>query len=112
MGNAILHRSRAAGVFGDVAAYGTGIQTCRIRRVEKSPLLYFPVQFTGDNTGLDGGKEILFINLYNFVHLFHGQYQAAMNRHRTAAQTLTGAPWSNREIFFLSEFHKLRYLLG
>ena len=84
-GDAPLHRHRAAGAFGDVAADGAELGAGRVRRVVEALGLHLPFQPAQDDAGLHHRHQVVPIDFENAVQPGQDQHHPALDGHGPAA---------------------------
>ena len=108
--NAVFHGIGAAGILGHAAADRRRVKTLRVGRKEKIKPGKFPVKVVQNDADFGGHRKIIDIDFYNFVHARRTQHNAAVDRHRTAADITAGPSRCHRNFLGRCQLHNLRDL--
>src|SRR6266850_3125352 len=111
-GDAVRKGVRATGIFGDVAADGTGFPTRRIGS-EIEPMRFGGAgEFIVDDAGLHDGALIFGVDFQDAVHAREDEHHSAGAGERAAGEAGAGAAADDRNFIFGGEFDALRDVIG
>ena len=110
-GHPVLDGLHAAGVGGDVAADG-GHLLAGEERVAEAVLFDGLVEVGQGDGRLDGGDEVLAVDLDDPVHPLHREDDAAVDSDGAAGEPGAAAPDSDRDALLVGQFEYFRDLAG
>ena len=103
LGRAVLHRARATGALGDVAADRRLLQARGIGGIEQATRFDRLLQVARDDVGLDDREEILFVDLEDAIEAFHREQHTAEQRDCPAGIPGPGAADDQRNAMLVAE---------
>ncbi len=104
-GHAVLEAARAAGVLGDVAADGRGLQTGRVGRIEKAGFFRGFLQVGGDDAGLDHGQKVFLVEAQDAIHAREYEHDAAAGCQRPTGVADAGTARHQRQGVTAAHLH-------
>ncbi len=111
-GDPVGERVRASGIFGDVAADGTGLLAGGIGREMQARVRDGRAEIGIHDPGLHGRALIFEVDIENAIHARKNGKDAAVAGQRATGKTSAGAPADERGLILIGQFHDLLNMRG